>query len=57
MPAEVRRSSSEASAVMWSAGECLPRRKLPDGTWAKAPDADWVIWKPVLKEGEGGADR
>jgi prepilin-type processing-associated H-X9-DG protein len=28
----------------------LPRKKNPDGTWAKEPDADWVIWKPVLKE-------
>jgi len=24
----------------------LPRRKLPDGSWAKEPDADWVRWKP-----------
>jgi hypothetical protein len=22
-------------------------------TWAKAPEADWVIWEPVLREGEG----
>ena len=33
----------------------LARKKLPDGTWAKAPDADWVIWEPALKEGEEGA--
>jgi len=24
----------------------LPRKKLPDGSWAKEPDADWVRWKP-----------
>jgi len=37
--------------------EWLPRRKL--GTdkhgkpiWAKEPDADWVIWEPVLKKPE-----
>jgi prepilin-type processing-associated H-X9-DG protein len=30
--------------------EWIKRKKNPDGTWAKAPDADWVIWKPVLKE-------
>ncbi len=24
----------------------LPRKKLPDGSWAKGPDADWVRWKP-----------
>jgi len=35
----------------------LPRTKLPDGTWAKEPDADWVIWEPVLKDGEEGAGR
>ncbi len=33
------------SSVRW-----LPRRKLSDGSWAKEPDADWVIWKPVLKK-------
>ncbi|HUW12190.1 MAG TPA: hypothetical protein VM537_20860, partial [Anaerolineae bacterium] len=31
----------------------LPRKKNPDGSWAKEPDADWVIWEPVVKEGEG----
>ena len=31
----------------------LPRKKNPDGTWAREPDADWVIWEPVLKESEG----
>jgi hypothetical protein len=35
----------------------LPRKRLPDGTWTKGPDADWVIWEPVLKEDEGEADR
>jgi len=29
--------------------KCLLRKKLPDGSWAKEPDADWLIWKPVLK--------
>lgn len=33
----------------------LPRKKNPDGTWAKEPAADWVIWEPVVKEGEGEA--
>ncbi len=33
-----------------SARFLVPRKKLPDGTWAKEPDADWVIWKPVLKK-------
>ncbi len=28
----------------------IRRKKLPDGSWAKEPDADWVIWKPVLKK-------
>jgi len=37
--------------------EWLARKKRPDGTWAKAPDADSVIWDPVLKEGEEGAGR
>ena len=27
----------------------LPRKRLRDGSWAKEPDADWVIWEPVLK--------
>ncbi|MBN2565614.1 MAG: hypothetical protein JXB46_07870 [Candidatus Eisenbacteria bacterium] len=26
------------------------RRRNPDGTWAKEPEADWVIWEPVFKE-------
>jgi len=30
----------------------VSRKKLPDGTWAKHPDADWVIWEPVVREGE-----
>ncbi len=28
----------------------IRRKKLPDGTWVKEPDADWVIWKPELKK-------
>jgi hypothetical protein len=24
----------------------LPRRKLPDGSWAKEPEPDWVRWRP-----------
>ena len=40
----------------------LPRRKNPDGTWAKEPEADWVIWEPMVEESEGeqgppGADK
>ncbi len=31
--------------VVW-----LHRKKRSDGSWAKEPDADWVIWKPVLKK-------
>jgi prepilin-type processing-associated H-X9-DG protein len=30
----------------------IKRKKLPNGSWAKEPDADWVIWKPVLKKSE-----
>jgi len=33
--------------------EWIKRKKLPDGTWAKEPEADWVIWEPVFREGEG----
>jgi len=33
----------------------LARKKLPDGTRAKAPDADWLIWEPVLKDADEGA--
>jgi hypothetical protein len=29
--------------------EYLPRKRLPDGTWAKEPDANWVIWEPVVE--------
>jgi prepilin-type processing-associated H-X9-DG protein len=31
----------------------LPRKKLPDGTWAKEPEADWVIWDPKVKQEAG----
>jgi len=31
----------------------VPRKKLPDGTWAKEPGPDGVIWEPVLKDSEG----
>jgi len=36
----------------------LPRKKLGTDSrgnpiWAKEPDADWVIWEPVLKDSEG----
>jgi hypothetical protein len=30
----------------------LKRKQLPDGTWAKEPEAD-VIWEPVVVEREG----
>jgi len=30
----------------------LARKKKSDGTWAKEPEADWVIWEPVFKESE-----
>lgn len=33
----------------------LPRKKNPDGTWAKEPDADWVVWEPGVEEGNAGA--
>jgi prepilin-type processing-associated H-X9-DG protein len=41
--------------------EWLPRKLLGvtwlgNRTWAKEPDADWVIWQPVLED-EGGAGR
>ncbi len=34
----------------------LRRKKLPDGSWAKEPDAHWVIWEPVLREQAAAAD-
>ena len=37
--------------------EWLSRKKLPDGTWAKEPEADWVIWERVLREDEGEENR
>jgi hypothetical protein len=37
--------------------EWIKRSRFPDGTWAKEPDADWVIWEPVLKDQAGEADR
>jgi prepilin-type processing-associated H-X9-DG protein len=42
--------------------EWLPRKLLGvtwlgNRIWAKEPDADWVIWEPVFKEDEEGADR
>ena len=27
----------------------LPPKKLPGGTWAREPDADWLIWEPVAR--------
>lgn len=40
----------------------IPRKKLPDGSWAKAPLKTGVIWEPVVRESEGeqqppGADK
>ena len=31
----------------------IKRKQNPDGSWAKEPDADWVIWEPVVRVGEG----
>ena len=35
----------------------VPRKKHPDGSWSKEPDADWVIWEPVLKKGAKAKNR
>jgi len=34
----------------------LPRKKNPDGSWSKQPDADWVIWDPALDSPQAPAE-
>jgi prepilin-type processing-associated H-X9-DG protein len=31
----------------------IRRKQNPDGTWAKEPEADWVIWEVAAREPEG----
>jgi prepilin-type processing-associated H-X9-DG protein len=56
LPDEPRHLGGDNYAFADGHAHWLRRKKLPDGTWAKEPDADWVIWKPVLKEPEQVAD-
>jgi len=39
--------------VAWLARKKLGTDEDGNRIWAKEPDADWVIWEPVLKESEG----
>ena len=57
LPEEPRHLGGDNYGFADGSVKWLPRTKLPDGTWAKEPDADWVIWEPVLKDGEEGAGR
>jgi len=55
LPDRPRHLSSDTYGFADGHGAYRPRKKLPDGSWAKEPDADWVISEPLLKEDEGGA--
>jgi len=57
LPDRPRHLSSDTYGFADGHGAYCPRKKLPDGSWAKEPDADWVIPEPLLKEDEGGAGR
>jgi hypothetical protein len=46
-----RMNDSDAARVAWG------RSSASCPIAAKEPDADRVIWEPVLKEGEGGTSR
>jgi len=42
-----QRGENYATALLDAQGvRMLPRKKLPDGSWAKEPEADWVRWEP-----------
>ncbi len=53
LPSVPRHYSGDNYGFADGHAQWLPRKKLPDGTWAKEPEADWVIWEPVVKESEG----
>ncbi len=40
--------------VQWLVRKRLGTEKHGNPVWAKQPDADWVIWKPVLRKPEAG---
>ncbi len=42
--------------VQWLSRKRLGTDKHGNPIWAKKPDADWVIWEPVLRKPEAGPD-
>jgi hypothetical protein len=46
LPARPRHSGGDVYGFADGHSQWLPRKKRRDGSWAKAPDADWVRWEP-----------
>ncbi len=51
LPDEPRHLGGDNYGFADASGKWLPRKKLPDGIWAKEPDAD-VIWEVGVEEAD-----
>ena len=54
LPNEPRHRLGDYYVVASGSVRYIGRKRLPDGTWSKEPEADWVIWEPVLKGSDVG---
>jgi hypothetical protein len=62
LPGEPRHYGSDDYVFCGGGSAWRPRKRLGADSrgypiWATEPEADWVIWEPVLKEDEGETDR
>jgi len=46
LPDEPRHSGGDNYGFADGDAQWIKRKKRPDGSWAKEPEADWVRWKP-----------
>jgi len=53
LPAEPRHLGGDNYGFADGHAEWIKRKQLPDGTWAKEPAREGVIWEPVLKDSDG----
>jgi len=54
LPDEPRHLGRDTYGFVDGHARYVPRKRLPDGTWAKEPAREGVIWEPVLKGSDVG---
>lgn len=50
LPDEPRHLGGDNYGFADGHAQWIERKQLPDGTWAKEPADEWVIWEPVVEE-------